>query len=161
DGETNRHLIRLVLEEVGARVICAENGQEGLETALHDRFDLILMDMQMPVMDGYTATQRLRESGCETPVIALTAHAMRGDKDACLAAGCSGYLSKPIDIDELLRTVAGALNVSSPSVARRARVVTAKADAIPDGESPIMSTLPTDRVQFREIVGLFVGRLHE
>src|SRR5262249_60619224 len=99
DGETNRDLVSLVLTEAGATVVTAENGKAGVELARAQPFDLILMDMQMPVMDGYTAARTLRSLGIETPIVALTAHAMRDDVDKCLAAGCSGYLAKPVQID--------------------------------------------------------------
>ena len=87
----------------------AENGRIGADLALKNPFDLILMDMQMPVMDGYTATTLLRQQGLTVPIIALTAHAMKGDEDKCRAAGCSGYVTKPIDADLLVRTVAETL----------------------------------------------------
>jgi PAS domain S-box-containing protein len=161
DGETNRQLIRVVLAETGADVVCAENGQEGLEAAGRERFDLILMDIQMPVMDGYTATQRLRDRGCTLPIIALTAHAMRGDKEKCLAAGCSGYLSKPINIDKLLQTVADALSVaaavSSAHETDRSDG-TARTTTLP--LSVIRSTLPLDSPQIRQILQSFIETLH-
>jgi PAS domain S-box-containing protein len=105
DGEANRELVRLVLEEVGLRVAGAENGQVGMEMALKERFDVILMDMQMPVMDGFTATRALRQRGSQVPIIALTANAMKGFEQEVLAAGCTGYLTKPVDIDGLLQTL--------------------------------------------------------
>ena len=110
DGDTNRKLIGLVLQRAGVEVTMAENGRIGADLALKDPFDLILMDMQMPVMDGYTAATLLRQHGLTTPIIALTAHAMKGDQDKCLAAGCSGYVTKPIDADLLVRTVAEMLS---------------------------------------------------
>ena len=121
DGETNRKLIRLVLEEAGAEVTCAENGKIGLEAADRGQFDVILMDMQMPVMDGYTAAWKLRERGCRLPIVALTAHAMRGDQEKCLAAGCTAYLTKPINIDELMDAVAGASGAAALAERRRSR----------------------------------------
>jgi len=166
DGETNRQLIRLVLEEAGVTVACADNGQEGLVLAARQPFDLILMDMQMPVLDGYTATRRLRDRGCRLPIIALTAHAMRGDKEKCFAAGCSGYLSKPIDIDELLQTVADALEAELPTgsdlqAQTKATPVDAPSSTVKQATSAsaITSKLPIESARYRQIVELFVERL--
>ena len=110
DGEDNRRLISLTLKKSGFGVTHAENGAVGLQVALAARdlgepFDLILMDMQMPVMDGYEATRRLREAGCTLPIVALTAHAMKGDRERCLAAGCDAFATKPISRRDLLKTV--------------------------------------------------------
>ncbi len=110
DGEDNRRLISLTLKKSGFDVTHAENGEVGLQVALAARdlgepFDLILMDMQMPVMDGYEATRRLREEGCDIPIVALTAHAMKGDRERCLAAGCDDFATKPIGRRDLLKTV--------------------------------------------------------
>lgn len=101
DGETNRKLLSLVLRKMGMVVDLAENGQIGCDKALGESFDIILMDMQMPVLDGYEATAQLRKKGVQVPILALTAHAMQGDEQKCLAIGCTGYIPKPIDIDEL------------------------------------------------------------
>ncbi len=110
DGEDNRRLISLTLKKSGFDVTHAENGEVGLQVALAARdvgepFDLILMDMQMPVMDGYEATRRLREEGCKVPIVALTAHAMKGDRERCLEAGCDDFATKPISRRDLLKTV--------------------------------------------------------
>jgi signal transduction histidine kinase/CheY-like chemotaxis protein len=112
DGETNRMLIRLILRRAGLTVEEAENGRVGVERATRESFDVILMDMQMPVMDGYAATHTLRRVGYDKPIIALTAHALPRDQARCRSVGCSGYLSKPIDQDLLLRTIATALQNS-------------------------------------------------
>jgi CheY-like chemotaxis protein len=106
DGSTNRKLISLFLRKAGAQVVLAENGQIGVDLASREGFDAILMDMQMPVMDGYEATRRLRAAWFRGPIIALTAHAMTDDRQKCLEAGCSDYMSKPIERDKLLALVA-------------------------------------------------------
>ena len=105
DGDANRRLIRLILERAGCEIAEAENGQVGLEKAIAGGFDIVLMDMQMPVLDGYEATRRLRESGYSRSIIALTANAMKGDQEKCRKAGCDGFLSKPVDMDLLIETL--------------------------------------------------------
>lgn len=118
DGPYNQRLVSFILKKAGANVFLAENGEEGFEAAMEawkDRnpYGVILMDMQMPVMDGYTATKLLREAGYPFPIIALTAHAMIQDIEKCLDAGCDHYLSKPIDRSEFLNTIASCIGKPS------------------------------------------------
>jgi signal transduction histidine kinase len=107
DSTDNQRLISHILALAGWQVVVAENGQVACEKALAAMtggtpFDLILMDMQMPVLEGYEATRRLRSAGYPGTIVALTAHATTGDREKCLAAGCDYYISKPINRDELL-----------------------------------------------------------
>ena len=104
DAEANREIIEHLLISAGAEVHLVENGAEALEAALVDRFDLVLLDMQMPVMDGYTAAGELRALGYSQPIVALTANSMEGDQERCLEAGCCDFLTKPIDFHQLLQT---------------------------------------------------------
>ncbi len=106
DGAENRDLVRLVLEDEGLRVQTASNGVEALEQVALSNFAVILMDVQMPVLDGLTAVGRMRAQGIDQPVVALTAHAMKGIEERCLEAGYSHYMTKPIDIDGLLALMA-------------------------------------------------------
>jgi CheY-like chemotaxis protein/HPt (histidine-containing phosphotransfer) domain-containing protein len=206
DALANRKLISLVLRRAGLEVETAENGQVAVELAAKGGFDLVLMDMEMPTMDGYEATRRLRKQGLTIPIFALTAHAMEGCQDECEAAGCSGFLTKPIDMDVLVQTVAETLGAAhgraadrsatagAPITASRASASGAIADggrgaptqrstsalpADPGGSSSgahcssraeppltarpieLVSSLPTEDPEFREIVEEFVERLGE
>jgi len=110
DNRDNRRLIRALLGKAGIELETAENGQIAYERALYardqgDPFDLIIMDMQMPVLDGYDATRRLRDAGYTGAIIALTAHAMKEDREKCLDAGCDDFATKPIDRASLIETV--------------------------------------------------------
>ena len=88
----------------------AAGGQEGIDKAADDRPDLILMDMNMPELDGWEATSKIRQAGIQVPVIALTAHAMEGDRERAIEAGCSDYHTKPIEMDKLLKLIEGLLS---------------------------------------------------
>ncbi len=105
DTATNQLLIRLLLEKLGLDVTIAQNGRQAVDMALEECFDLIFMDMHMPEMSGYEATETLRKKGLLTPIIALTASAMKGDEEKCIARGCNAYLCKPVDRRILMQTV--------------------------------------------------------
>ncbi|NDJ87395.1 MAG: response regulator [Chloroflexi bacterium] len=105
DNSDNRILITDVLSSLDYEVIIAVDGKEGLETAINSVPDLILMDLSLPKMDGWTATAEIKAKPEleNIPIIALTAHAMVGDRERALAAGCDDYISKPIDLRELVK----------------------------------------------------------
>ncbi|MBN2327214.1 MAG: response regulator [Candidatus Omnitrophica bacterium] len=109
DNPINQKLAGRLFEKNGHTVEIANNGQEACEIAQNHSFDLIMMDVQMPIMDGFQATKHIREnekfSGCRTPIVAMTAHAMKGDKEKCLHAGMDGYVSKPIKALDLFQTI--------------------------------------------------------
>src|SRR4029453_16202803 len=111
DNPVNQKLTVRLLEKWGHTVMAVDNGQEALEALLHQRFDLVLMDVQMPEMDGFEATAAIREheqaSGAHVPIVAMTAHAMAGDRERCLEHGMDGYVSKPLRPEELLATIDG------------------------------------------------------
>jgi signal transduction histidine kinase/CheY-like chemotaxis protein len=118
DGPDNQRLISMILRKQGATVEVAENGEVGLHKALEawrsgKPFDLILMDMQMPVMDGYTAAGELRNQKYPLQVVALTAHALKGEQQQCIDAGCDACLTKPIDKPVFLREVAARMRQPS------------------------------------------------
>jgi CheY-like chemotaxis protein len=177
DGEANRQLIQVVLARAGLEVVPVENGQQAVDQASNGHFDLVLMDMQMPVMDGYTASSRLRQLGFAGPIIALTAHAMIGDEEKCRAAGCSGYLSKPVSIEKLLELLANELGEGEPGATVVGPILELPAifeggpafltpswetyssaqDGVP--VPPIHSSLLDQDPSFREIVAGFVDKL--
>ena len=105
DTPTNQMLIEILLKRMGLQITIVEDGNHAIQAALTKEFDLILMDIQMPHMNGYAATSELRKNGITTPIVALTANAMKGDDVKCFEAGCDGYLSKPIDRNKLIEII--------------------------------------------------------
>jgi CheY-like chemotaxis protein len=104
DNEMNRDMLSRRLFRRGYEVLIAEDGAEGVSLARSARPDIILMDMSLPVLDGWEATRQIKADPeiCGIPVIALTAHAMAGDEEKAMAAGCNGYETKPVDLNRLL-----------------------------------------------------------
>ena len=102
DNANNLYLIRYILEKKRYTVISAMTGIEGLNKALNEKVDLIVMDIQLPDIDGLEITRRIRAAGNKIPIVALTSYAMAGDKAKSLEAGCTGYLSKPINPETIV-----------------------------------------------------------
>ncbi|HDP70380.1 MAG TPA: response regulator [Actinobacteria bacterium] len=115
DNRVNMYLIGFILEKNGYEVIRAETGKEGVNLAIEEKPDLILMDIMLPDIDGLEATKRIRESGADgdVPIIALTSYAMVGDKDKAMFAGCTGYIEKPIDPETIIGEIEKYLQGSS------------------------------------------------
>jgi CheY-like chemotaxis protein len=131
DDDVNQRLITRLLEKRGHSVVVAHNGREAVEAFERQFFDFILMDGQMPEMDGFAATKFIREkekaSGAHLPIIALTALAMKGDEERCLACGMDGYVSKPLRIEELFSVIEKVV----PGITR---------GSVVEGATPIKST---------------------
>jgi signal transduction histidine kinase/CheY-like chemotaxis protein/HPt (histidine-containing phosphotransfer) domain-containing protein len=161
DNAVNRKIAVGMLEKRGHSVVSAENGKAALgalESGGERQFDLILMDVQMPEMDGFEATALIREkeksTGGHIPIIALTAHAMKGDREACLNAGMDGYLSKPLNSEELLMAMAEAMAGRPETVSGAAQTNISKGEVF-DREQALAS-VDWDMELFREVVGLFL-----
>lgn len=107
DNEKNLYLVSFILQKKGYEVVVARNGIAGVKLAVKENPDLILMDIQLPEIDGLEVTKRIRASGAgdEVPIIALTSYAMAGDKKKALEAGCTGYIEKPIDPETFVEEV--------------------------------------------------------
>jgi len=116
DSKDNQTLIKLFLIRHGVVMTFVDHGEDAVREALNGSFDLVLMDIQMPVMDGRTATHTLRAQGYLKPIIALTAHAMREDRDLCLNSGFTDYLTKPIDAKVLASTIQKILQASTSAI---------------------------------------------
>lgn len=114
DNEQNLYLIRYILENCGYDVFSATDGKEGIELAAALLPDLVLLDIQLPLMDGYDVARALRRNPAlaDTPIIAVTSYAMPGDKEKAMEAGCSGYIEKPIDPDNFDKQVGEYLSVN-------------------------------------------------
>jgi PAS domain S-box-containing protein len=159
DGAENRQLVRVLLEDAGISVSEAENGRIALERIAAGNFNLVLMDMQMPEMDGKTAVRRLRAQGCTLPIIALTANAMKGYERDIDGAGFDGVLTKPIDVDVLMRELAARLGgredktVDAPPVFLPVDAPPARTDL-----EPLVSRL-AHHAKIERIVARFVEQL--
>ena len=158
DSPDNRRVLLYYLGQMGLEIETAENGKIGVEMALGGRVDAVLMDMQMPELDGYGATSALRRSGFEAPIIALTAHAMAGDREKCLRAGCTGYLTKPIDIVALYEALAHHLARPRDSLASSRGTPTGIAE---EAHEEAILTKYTDDPQLVEIIRDFVASLDQ
>ncbi|KAF0158585.1 MAG: response regulator receiver [Syntrophaceae bacterium] len=113
DNEQNLYLVRFILEQSGYEVFAAPDGQSGIETAVSLKPDLILLDIQLPVMDGYAVARNLRQNPglAGTSIVAVTSYAMPGDREKTIEAGCNGYIEKPIDPDTFMAKVEQHLSV--------------------------------------------------
>lgn len=107
DNEQNMYLTTFILEKHGYYVVQARDGQQGIELAAQVKPALILLDIQLPVMDGYVVGQALRRNSAldDTPIVAVTSYAMMGDRERILAIGCTGYIEKPIDPDTFMTEI--------------------------------------------------------
>ncbi|MFC1881979.1 response regulator [Thermodesulfobacteriota bacterium] len=138
DNEINQQVAREILEGAGLNVTLATNGLEAVNAVKENNYDAVLMDVQMPVMDGYTATREIRNLKSEirnVPVIAMTAHAMAGDEDKSLQAGMNGHVTKPIDPDQLFATLQKWIQPSEKRAATQTPVVSVE----PSGEAKVVS----------------------
>jgi signal transduction histidine kinase/DNA-binding NarL/FixJ family response regulator len=162
DGPENRELVKILLEDHGVMIDEAENGQIAVEMATANCYDVILMDVQMPVMDGFTATRKIRDSGTKCPIIALTANAMKGFEQECLDAGYSDYISKPIEIDLFLAKLNDILNARPakvPAVRRKKWDSQSLAPKLDKSATLIRSGLESRDARFAELGLRFLARL--
>ena len=166
DGIDNREILAAYLKFAGARVELAENGREAVTEAFSavdagDPYAVIIMDMQMPVLDGYGATSELRIRGYSEPIVALTANAMSDDRTKCLSAGCDFYLSKPVDQREFLQTIARFAGLHATDSDRNAPPSELPSPSIekqPMKQHTIRSSFADDPV-LASVIGSFIGRL--
>ena len=107
DNEQNRYLVTFLLESRGCVIVEAADGRSGIELAVKQKFDLILLDIQLPVMDGYQVARALRDSPAtrNIPIVAVTSYAMMGDREKALSAGCDGYIEKPINPETFISEI--------------------------------------------------------
>lgn len=155
DTPANRQLVSLVLRKAGLVVDEAEHGKQALDKVAEQDYQLLLMDMQMPVMDGFTATRTLRSMGVTTPIFALTANVMQSDRERCEKAGCDDFLTKPIDIDQLLAKLAERLPLMTAEE-QLAEELSQQAEAAAEAEVSKAKAEPVQKAEpeAAEVVGI-------
>jgi two-component system sensor histidine kinase/response regulator len=167
DNIVNQRLAVKILEKRGHRVVVASNGKEAIEKLEGERLDLVLMDVQMPEMDGLEATKAIRnsESGIRNiPIVAMTAHAMKGDRERCLAAGMDDYVSKPINAEELFNVIEKLADTLRAKGKNGEKMVPASKDNAPVAKDifdlpKTLEVVDGDKDFFQEIVNLFLENL--
>ena len=162
DNPTNQKLVVLLLEQHGHRVTTVGSGREAVAKAAEGPFEVILMDVQMPDMDGFEATAAIRRreiaTGVHTPIIAMTAHAMPGDRERCLAGGMDAYVPKPLRLDELLSTIDGFFSAKPGDAAAPAASSHAgqtRASTV-DGEA-LLENLAQNKKLLSEVITVFLS----
>ena len=110
DVDTNKIFFDAALRRTSAKILWAKDGQQAIDLFKENEVDLVLMDLQLPIMDGYTATREIKKINPQVPVIAQTAHVMSGEREKCIEAGCDDYLAKPIRLKVLIETLSKYLN---------------------------------------------------
>lgn len=166
DTPANRKVVQRVLTKRGHRLDMAVNGREAVDTFRIDVYDVVLMDIQMPIMDGFQATEAIREieraadRAAPVPIVAMTAHTMRGDRERCLRAGMDGYLSKPLDLQKLIEVVEA--HAAPGPIIDRAAVTSAEKTTpiLPDGEAKVgAADLSTALQRLRGDRGLLIDMI--
>ena len=154
DSPDNQRVLLYYLKRMGVDVETAGDGRAGVDRALGGGFDLVLLDMQLPVLDGYGAARALRQAGFEKPIIALTAHAMSDDRGRCLRAGCTDYLTKPVEVPRLFETLSRHLPSRPVDAPPGAHLVSQYADD--PGLAPLVArfiaSLPGKAAGFRDAI---------
>ena len=169
DGETNRKFITTSLKHAGIAVTAVPNGKVALDTlvAEPDRFKLVLMDMQMPEMDGFEATRQARKAGVKTPIFALTASVLKGDRERCLSVGCNDYLSKPIEPARLIEAVKNVLAMQqeaqllSEELPQPVTKTTGSDKTNPPESEPIISTLEDETPGLIDLITSYANELSQ
>ena len=156
DGEDNRGLISFLLKKIGVEFQIVENGALAVQAVSNRSFDLVLMDIQMPIMDGYKATQAIRENGISIPIIALTANTMKADIEMAMSVGCSDFLGKPFTRTELFSTLGKYLANASEHVSQKPIVIEetllAQINEMPEMIEPILAIINNLQKRYDEII---------
>ena len=159
DNSINQKLAIRLLEKMGHHVTLAVNGQEAIEMLRQKAFDLVLMDIQMPVIGGVEATRRIREeehgTGAHTPIIAMTAHAMAGDAEKCLQNGMDGYVSKPIRMDSLRAEIGRLVNGTKPDKGRTVKLAERDSSSWTFDPGELLARVDNDRELLRDLLTIF------
>jgi two-component system sensor histidine kinase/response regulator len=169
DNEINQQVAREILESAGLRVTLADNGQEAVNAVQKNHYDAVLMDVQMPVMDGYTATREIRNLNSEirnVPIIAMTAHAMTGDEEKSLAAGMNDHVTKPIDPDQLfaalqkwIQPAGNRASIRPPAATEPVPQKTALPDSLPEFDlAEGLKRLRGNQTLYRKLLWDFAGK---